>query len=152
MDESIYQESMAILEHRDGTAFEDLVVLDKRNGAVVTRVIDSEKRGSLTISEEQRKIIEEYDGEIVLLHNHPNGSRPSYTDILRLQDKNVSAVVAVGHDGSVYVISDYDASVDVQGIWNALFSEYKKTYDRITAAKYATDGLYKMTAFKTKKR
>ena len=104
---------MAILEHRDGTAFEDLVVLDKRNGAVVTRVIDSEKRGSLTISEEQRKIIEEYDGEIVLLHNHPNGSRPSYTDILRLQDKNVSAVVAVGHDGSVYVISDYERPFQV---------------------------------------
>ena len=58
----------------------------------------------------------EYDGEIVLLHNHPNGSRPSYTDILRLQDKNVSSVIAVGHDGSVYEISDYDRGVDIQGL------------------------------------
>lgn len=47
VDEIIYQEAMKILEHRDGTRQEDLVVLDRRTGAVVTKVTDSEEDGKL---------------------------------------------------------------------------------------------------------
>ena len=71
---------------------------------------------------------------------------------MRLQDKNVSSVVAVGHDGSVYEISDLDKSIDVVSTWKNMVRELKRTIDRKTAEYYATDYLYKNEIIKLKKR
>lgn len=152
VDEIIYQEAMKILEHRDGTSQEDLVVLDRRTGAVVTKITDSEDNGKLVVTKEQLETIESYPEEIVLLHNHPNGSRPSYTDILRLKDKNVSSVIAIGHDGSVYEISGLNESVDIETVWEEVYNTFKRTVDRKTAERKTLDYLYDSGIFETKKR
>ena len=40
---------------------------------------------------------------LVLVHNHPNGTGLSCDDLFQLSKPGVAAVVAVGHDASIYV-------------------------------------------------
>ena len=43
------------------------------------------------------------DASIVLIHNHPAGAGLSAADISQLAKPGVAAIVAIGHDGSVFV-------------------------------------------------
>ena len=153
VNETIYQESMKILEHRDGSPYEDMVVIDARTGSVLFRVTDANEIGKLSITHEQYDSIINYDGIIVLFHNHPNGSRPSYTDILKLKENNILSVVAVGHDGSVFEVSELNTQFDIEKFWNEAYNTCKEQCkDDILARNYATDALYRMDVIKVKKR
>lgn len=152
-NESAYQETMKMLEHRDGTVFEDMVAIDARTGKIVLDVTDSTEVGKLTLKQSQYDKIVNYHGDIVLVHNHPNGSRPSYTDILKLKEKNISAVVAAGHDGSVYIVSNLNNDFDIENFWEEAYNTYKQIYqDDILAEHYATDVLYELGVFDVESR
>jgi len=153
VNESIYQETMKMLEHRDGTGFEDMVAIDARTGKIVVDVTDSTDIGKLTLTQNQYDKIVNHASDIVLVHNHPNGSRPSYTDILKLKEKNISAVVAAGHDGSVYVVSNLKNDFDIEIFWEEAYNTYKQIYqDDILAERHATDDLYKLGVFDVERR
>jgi hypothetical protein len=65
---------------------------------------------------------------LVLVHNHPNGTGLSCDDLLKLSKPGVAAVVALGHDGSLYVAiagSAYDVSSFEE-------RQYAKAQDRLT--------------------
>jgi hypothetical protein len=148
VQESLYQESMKILEHRDGTILEDLVIIDSKTGKVVERLTDSTIPGKIKITKEQYKKIIGYDGMLTLLHNHPNGSRPSIEDITRLKEKNIDSVLSVGHDGSVYRVSNLNPKVNIDKIWEELYNDYRKIYeDDVLATHYALDGIYEAKFF-----
>lgn len=153
VNEILYQESMKILEHRDGTAFEDVVVIDSRTGKIVESVTEHNEVGKVKITAEQYGKISGYDGKITLLHNHPNSGRPSYTDIVRLKDSNIDTVVAVGHDGTVYKASNLNPKVDIEKIYNELYNEFKQIVgDDVLSEHYATDALYDMDIFDVERR
>ena len=152
-NESIYQETMKMLEHRDGTGFEDMVAIDVRTGKIVVDVTDSTDIGKLTLTQNQYDKIVNHASDVVLVHNHPNGSRPSYTDILKLKEKNISAVVAAGHDGSVYVVSNLKNDFDIEIFWEEAYNTYKQIYqDDILAEHHATDDLYELGVFDVERR
>ena len=148
-NESVYQESMKILEHRDGTAYEDLIVLDARTGKGIASILDSDKIGKVRFPKEK---ITDNDGKVILLHNHPNSSRPSCADISKLKLNNVEAIIAVGHDGSVYKVSELDKNFDIDKFWKNTYNDYRKIYkDNILAEHYATDLLYDLKVFKVER-
>lgn len=148
VSESLYQESMKMLEHRDGTGLEDLIMLDSKTGKVIESVLDSKEVGKVKITKEQYKKIVEYNGKLTMLHNHPNGSRPSITDIKKLKVKNIDTVVSVGHDGSVYKISNLNPKSDIDKIWDEAYNDYVKLYkDDILAEHHALDDIYAMGIF-----
>lgn len=149
VNEVLYQESMKMLEHRDGTAFEDMLVVDARTGKIILQVTNSNAIGKLQITEDDYKKILEYEDDIILLHNHPNSSRLSHTDIFKLKEKNVVSVVAVGHDGSVYAASGLNTKNDIEKIWKEAYNDFKEIWKDDTLAKhYATDVLYSLGVFK----
>lgn len=126
VNESLYQEAMKILEHRDGTPYEDMVVIDSRTGKVVDSVFECDEFGKLKITLEQYKKIHDHKGHVALLHNHPNSSRPSYLDIAKLKEANIDAVFSIGHDGSVYKVFDLDDKFDIDFFYNKVYNDLKK--------------------------
>lgn len=153
VNEAMYQEAMKMLEHRDGTPFEDMVAIDARTGKVILSVTDSEDIGKLTISQEDYDKIVNYNGKLILLHNHPNSSRTSYTDISRLKENSVYAIASVGHDGSISYVYDLKENFDIEKFWEEAYNNYKEIYgDNILAKHYATDLLYELGVFKTESR
>lgn len=153
VNEKMYQEAMKMLEHRDGTPYEDMVAIDARTGKTILSVINTEVAGKLPLTQKQYEEIVNYDGNIIVLHNHPNSSKPSYADILKLKEKNISAVASVGHDGSVFMVSELDKNFDIEKYWNDVYNKYNDIYkDEILANHYATDDLYNMKVFKIESR
>ena len=153
VNEALYQESMRMLEHRDGTIYEDMIVIDARKGTVLERFTESTEAGKVRLTDEESARFMAYTNDIILLHNHPNGSRPSYKDILNLKRSNVKAVVASGHDGSVYIVSELDKNFNIDEFWKKTYNGYKQIFsDDILANHRATDDLYSLKVFKIERR
>ncbi|OON99145.1 MAG: hypothetical protein ATN35_01995 [Epulopiscium sp. Nele67-Bin004] len=148
-NEAIYQAAMQMLEHRDGTNYEDLVALDARTGKIIAINDKSTKEGATGFTKEQYDACVEHTGNIILLHNHPNSSRPSYADIKSIFNTPIiSASIVVGHDGSVYMIDNSNRTKDLQGFYEKSYQENKMIYQNSAIASIrATDMLYSSGVF-----
>lgn len=148
VNESIYQEAMKMLEHRDGTDYEDLIGFDLSNGKVVVSNTLSTKHGKTGLTFEQYELLKS-TGNAVLLHNHPNSSRPSFADIKALfKNDFVNASIIVGHNGSVHMISNPNRSVDIDKVWEEGYNYYLKKYQNKSIAEHKVlDLLYRSEIF-----
>lgn len=148
-DEAVYRESMRMLEHRNGSDMEDMVLLDARTGKFVTGNLTSTKPGSTGLTKAQYDAAMRHGGNMVIVHNHPNSSRLSYTDILTLyKNQKISATIAVGHNGSVYKISDINRRFELEKVWDLMYNTYVKEYGNAEFATLkATDMLYELGIF-----
>lgn len=154
VNESIYQESMRMLEHRDGTPFEDMVVLDARTGKFIVGNMDAKVIGRTGLTKSQIAKVTGYGQDVIVVHNHPNSSRISYKDILTMyQNKNVSAVVAVGHDGSVQIISNLNREIPIDKLWEKVYNDTVSAFgDKVVAEHKSLTTLYDLGIFKTESR
>lgn len=129
VDENIYQESMEILSERNGTDFESLVAIDSRTGEVIV------KNSSLGISGKTAFDFEQYnkclsnENDIILIHNHPNSSRPSYTDIKTLFDNtNISSSIVACHDGTVYKLYNPNRQIGIDKTYEVAYNDAISIY------------------------
>ena len=104
--ESLYRESIKILEHRDGARYEDIVAIDARTGKVLASNTSYDVEYETGFYNSDSQMLNNYDGEIVLLHNHPASSRPSIDDLKSLHKHNAIASVVVGHHGALWLVKD----------------------------------------------
>jgi hypothetical protein len=81
------------------TRQEQLIAVTSR-GVIVGRIVGSDF--GVTVAPELMARLDEPGADVVLVHNHPTSSSLSWADISFLTKPGVTAVVAVGHDGSVY--------------------------------------------------
>lgn len=148
-NESVYQETMKMLEHRDGTDLEDIVILDARTGNVIVKNTLSVRSGQTGLTHEQYEIYQQASGKKVLLHNHPNGGRLSFTDLKTLfVNDEVEASIAVGHNGIVHIVSNPNRKIDIEKLYESLYNEYKEIYANSELARiYALDDLYDLKIF-----
>ncbi|MGL5440806.1 MAG: minor capsid protein [Filifactoraceae bacterium] len=146
--ESLYSESKKILEHRDGTGSEDIVIIDSKTGKEIVSNRTSNENLATGITKEQYDEIQKYD-KIILLHNHPGGGRLSYSDIKAIYNqKNVEMSIVAGHDGSIHYIYNMDRSKDIEKIYQYYYTKYKKeTMNSDIARIRATDELYNLKLF-----
>ena len=70
------------------------------SGALVGRIAGGDF--SVTVVPELMARLDTPGADIVLVHNHPTSTSLSWADISFLTKPGVAAVVAIGHDGSVY--------------------------------------------------
>jgi hypothetical protein len=158
VNESIYQESMRMLEHRNGTDGEDMVLLDARTGKFVVGNMDSMLSGRTGLTDEQFAKVKAHKGDLIIVHNHPNSSRISYKDILTMYEhQNISAVVAACHDGSVQIVHDLNRKFPIDNLWETVYNDSVALYkDKKIAEHKATTALYeaakKRKIFKTESR
>jgi hypothetical protein len=158
VDEAIYQESMRMLAHRNGTDGEDMVLLDARTGKFVVGNMESKLSGRTGLTKEQFAKAAAHKGDLIIVHNHPNSSRISYKDILSMyENPNISAIVMVGHDGSLQKVSHLDRKFPIDKLWESVYNDsVLELGDKVLAEHKATTALYeagkKRKIFKTESR
>lgn len=107
ISEPIARVSRQMLQHRNGTPFEDYYLLDSETGRVVALSNKARKRKGVVYNEQVRKAFKESSEQsLISIHNHPSGYPPSLSDLASLQQRSKNNTVkyglTIGHDGSAY--------------------------------------------------
>lgn len=126
--ESAYVEARRILRDRDGTVCERMSVIEWRTGK---RVCDSfgahpqAVRTGLTLGQYERA--SKVNGGIVIMHNHPSSTRPSFSDLRSVAASEfVRASLVLCHDGTIYAISG--TSPQLIKAYHGILSECRAKY------------------------
>lgn len=128
VDEAIYKQAAAMLEHRSGSPYEDIAMLDARTGEILaenaTASGDMKFRSGLT--EKQSKSLHDKGKKFEIIHNHPNSSIPSSNDIRWLYKRELAmASTIVGHDGIVYRMEKLKPYAKIDGFMDDLYDGLK---------------------------
>lgn len=107
LSEPIARVSRQMLQHRNGTPFEDYYLLNADTGRVVALSNKARKRKGVVYNDQVRKAFKESpEQSLISIHNHPSGYPPSLSDFASLQQRSKNNTVkyglTIGHDGSVY--------------------------------------------------
>ena len=107
LSDSIARVSRQMLQHRNGTPFEDYYLIDAETGRIVALSNKARKTKGVVYNDQVRKAFKEKSEQsLVSIHNHPSGYPPSLSDLASLQQRSKNNTVkyglTVGHDGSVY--------------------------------------------------
>lgn len=94
--------SIEILKHRDGTFFEDLVFVDSKTGeSLVSKDYQVERTAKPT--KKMEKMIKKAETEtIIAIHNHPNSTLPSASDLRVAYDRKYKYGLIACHNGDVF--------------------------------------------------
>lgn len=116
---AIYQATKNILEHRTETLFEDLVFVNPDTGETLVRNDFNEKQ-SVYPSKKMKEMVEANPNKIIAIHNHPNSSLPTQSDIWNARRYKYGLIAA--HDGNVikYEVSDKLKNEDLVYIDNLM--------------------------------
>lgn len=119
-----YRQAGRILQKADGQNKEYLVAIDAKTGALVTDNLDRDGvRQTTTFKGKELDLLNEHDGNVITIHNHPHSLAPSYGDIITAsRNKAVSGGIVVGHDGSVWYYSASSTKIadKLESAYNAL--------------------------------
>ena len=144
---SCYVEARRILRDRDGTDGERMSVVSWRTGE---RVCDTfglgtqAERVGLTLGQYRRAA--SADGGVVVLHNHPASTRPSWADLKSVAAHDfVRASLVLCHDGTVYVISGTSSQLikAYHGILSECRAKYAGSLPEESIEMKALDELYR---------
>lgn len=139
--ESLYKESMDILNVQNGTGFESIAILDYKTGKVLMK-----HHGNMELK--ARIPMNDINSKITVLHNHPGGGRFSYTDIKNyFKYENVETAVVISNSGEVHEIRNIDRRFNIDNFIEERYNEYKKIYPENLIAKKTLDDLYKEKVF-----
>ena len=111
--EAVYAESRRILRDRDGTGYERMSVVSWKKGERVTDTFGHGlKSQACGLTAKQVEACRRTEGGVVLIHNHPMSSPPSWTDIRTVAENDwVRSSVVACHDGTIYEIKVNDPGV-----------------------------------------
>ena len=111
--EAVYAESRRILRDRDGTGYERMSVVSWKKGERVTDTFGHGlKSQACGLTAKQVEACRRTKGGVVLIHNHPMSSPPSWTDIRTVAENDwVRSSVVACHDGTIYEIKVTDPGV-----------------------------------------
>lgn len=133
ISEPIARVSRQMLQHRNGTPFEDYYLLDSETGRVVALSNKARKRKGVVYNEQVRKAFKESSEQsLISIHNHPSGYPPSLSDFASLQQRSKNNTVkyglTIGHDGSVYWYSRPNKRIprSAQEQYNNRIDKFKK--------------------------
>ncbi|MBQ3321902.1 MAG: hypothetical protein IJH05_03545 [Firmicutes bacterium] len=100
----IVEESRAIIAHRNGTRFEDLVYVNSSNGKTLKQ-INLGKADTVSPTRRMKKMCSENPYKIIAIHNHPLSVAPSYEDLMSAYDRKYKYGLVVCHNGDIYQYS-----------------------------------------------
>lgn len=107
LSDSIARVSRQMLQHRNGTPYEDYYLLDVETGKAVALSNKARRRKGVVYNEQVRKAFKDSpEQSLISIHNHPSGYPPSLSDFASLQQRSKNNTIkyglTIGHDGSVY--------------------------------------------------
>ncbi len=109
---SIWNTAIEILEHRSGTKYEDLAFINSKNGkSIINKSYNVPK--SAKMNKKMKKMLKQAEpNTIIAIHNHPDSTVPSISDILCAEERGYKYGIVVGHNGNIFkykIISKVDA-------------------------------------------
>lgn len=139
--ESVASVSRKMLQHRNGTAFEDYCLLDAHTGKIVAVSNKARKTKCVVYNEQVRKAFEvSPEKSLVSIHNHPSGYPPSLSDLASLQQRSKNNTIkyglTAGHDGSVYWYTRPNKRIPRSALpeYNNFIEKFQKMgYNEVTA-------------------
>lgn len=141
--EGAYQVAMKILSERNNTPYESVAVIDNRTGKLIVENNTTHTKYKSGFTHEQKKIFDKYPHKMVMLHNHPQSSRPSITDLVTATLPKIDSAIIVGHDGSLYKYW-IDKGLDVQDDFNRCYNRFRhEGYEKSLAYSKAMDEFIK---------
>ena len=154
VDNIIKNRTLDILDERNGTNLESVSYMDIRTGKEIVYNNTTDLEFGVKLTEDEKRYISNYDGNLIAIHNHPQSSRPSYGDIITMQDqKNVEKIIVAAHNGKVYIISNIDRTVNLETMYEKEITFYKKNgFDIALAKKKALDAIYEKGVFEYEER
>ena len=140
--ESVYKETVRLLDMVDGIEDEHMIAINSRTGKTLTDNLRRKGNATRTsFTTEEYAKIEECSEKIILIHNHSHNVRPSGTDIVTVaKNDKISMSIVACYDGDVYIIKS--AKKDVARIYEKIYNDLRKVYDVDTAKAFATNKLY----------
>lgn len=120
----IRNDAVSMLKHRTGTLYEDIVFRDYDTGEEILRVENRDTERKVTLTKDEESLLISYKGRIVSLHNHPEGTRPSFSDLCCMQKiPNIKQAIVAGHDGSVYSLEDVNRKIKLDNLYEKLYNK-----------------------------
>lgn len=122
----------AMLRHRSGTVLEDLYAFDLTTGRVLSSVVRAKTPREVHASPKMKRSVKGYKRkghEVVMAHNHPGSSPPSWGDIVSMDASGIDFGIIACHDGSFYT---YRRTKPAE-IWYNDEEAYKSVTDRFSA-------------------
>lgn len=99
---SIYEQSKAILTHRNGTYYEDICLIDAKTGEIKAKSYNNKTQNEVVYSNKALEIVNNNKGDLISIHNHGTNNPPTGSDVVSASRKQYQMGIVVCHDGSVY--------------------------------------------------
>ena len=131
LNEGLYKEAAKILSHRSGTEYEDIAMLDSRTGKVLVKntMAAGEFKFQCGLTSKQLETLQKLGKEFEILHNHPNSTEPSTSDIIGLFKRELATgSTVVGHDGSVYRMEKLKTFDKIEELVEQMYKETKEEF------------------------
>lgn len=138
---SVRNGAIEMLKHRSGTQFEDLAFYDFDTGKEIFKRNNVDIPKAIGLTKDEVAMLNSYRGDLITMHNHPEGTRHSFADIHFMSTLvKVKESIVVGHNGKVYSVSNLNRNIDVDNLFNELYNEcytgdkdlaYKKAMDKL---------------------
>jgi len=131
LDEALYKQAAKMLEHRSGSEYEDIAMLDARTGKflVGNDKASGDFKHKCGLSNDDANYLESLRKKFEILHNHPGSSIPSTADIEGLfQRENAVGSTVICHDGTVYRMIKNKPHTNIKQFLDALYEDTRKVH------------------------
>lgn len=103
VDESLHRYAKAALYHRDGTVYEDLYIISDKTGEILGKNLASTENFGVAKNQSIISAYRNHKGELIGLHNHPDGTPPTGSDFEAAFERGYSFGVVANATGDVYI-------------------------------------------------
>lgn len=124
----IKKQSVDMLNHRNGTLFEDLVFINSKTGETLVSNQMNLKQAILPTNKMKKFLKRVEPNTIIAIHNHPGSSMPSLSDIKIAMLRKYKYGLVVGHNGTVYKYAAKD-NKSLQMLYYLLEKKTQVGYD-----------------------
>lgn len=101
----IFQNIKKVLKHRTGSEFEDLSFINSLTGETRTRTDYSVFKECIPSRKMRQMVMNSEPNTIISMHNHPNSSVPSMSDIQTAYERQYKYGIIACHNGNIYKYS-----------------------------------------------
>ncbi|MEG0671917.1 hypothetical protein [Clostridium sp.] len=116
--------------------FEDLYILDAKTGKTITYVTQDTEQG-IKKTAKLEEILNRKDKDYIVIHNHPNSSTFSESDLKTLFNSNsISKMMAIGHDETVFKINSKNLDIDIVNELLVCYTKIKKLGYSVSTSEY----------------
>ncbi len=133
--QTIYEQSKAILTHRNGTYFEDICLIDVNTGKIIVTSYNNKTENEVIYSLKAQKAIKENKNALIAIHNHGTNNPPTGSDFVSAGSKQYAGGIVACHNGDVYYYKVGKKAFSSDGFSKMVDNFMKKGYNEKKAIK-----------------